>query len=77
MADFFGASSVASALGIRPGATPCGQSMPTAETLQREAVLAVRLHDPAVAAGRGDGQLGGAFGALGELHDLAAQIQNS
>jgi hypothetical protein len=27
-ADFFGASSVASALGIRPGATPCGQSMP-------------------------------------------------
>ena len=43
VADFFGANSFASALGIRAGATPCGQSRPLAE-LQREAVLAVRLH---------------------------------
>src|SRR5207245_10008472 len=28
-ADFFGASPVASALGIRSGATPCGQSIAT------------------------------------------------
>jgi len=49
-ADFFGANPVASALGIRSGATPGGQSItpPGAaggQTLQRQAVLTVGLHD--------------------------------
>lgn len=72
-ADFFGASSVASALGIRAGATPGGQSLRPA-ALQRQAVLAVNLHDPTRAAGLADGHLRGPFGTFGEIHDLAAQL---
>jgi len=73
-ADFFGASSVASALGIRPGATPCGQSMAAnRHPLQRETILAVNLYDPALTASFGDGKLRRALGALCETHDFVAQ----
>src|ERR1019366_3442854 len=79
-ADFFGASPVASALGIRSGATPCGQSITASgaaraqRTLQRQSILAVRLHDGTLLAGFADGQLSGAFGTLGGVHDLVAQL---
>jgi len=46
-ADFFGAARRIG-LGHPLGATPCGQSITAARaqrTLQRQAVLAVRLHD--------------------------------
>ena len=72
IADFFGASSVASALGIRSGATPRGQ--PRNEPLRGRAVVAIGLHDPALLAGLGNRQLRGAFGALGERHDLLAEL---
>ena len=35
-ADFFGASPVASALGIRSGATPCGQSIAVTASSRNE-----------------------------------------
>src|ERR1039458_9495705 len=79
-ADFFGASPVASAFGIRSGATPCGQSITASgaaraqRTLQRQSILAVRLHDGTLLAGFADGQLSGAFGTLGGVHDLVAQL---
>src|SRR5262249_49340014 len=52
-ADFFGASPIASALGIRSGATPRRtietgyrrNRAPPDATLQRQAVLTIRLHD--------------------------------
>jgi hypothetical protein len=37
-------------------------------------ILSIRLHDPAFAARLINGQLRGAFGALSEVHDLAAQL---
>jgi hypothetical protein len=37
-------------------------------------VLAVGPRDPALLAGFGDGQLSGAFGTLGGIHDLVAQL---
>src|SRR5438093_1356519 len=43
-------------------------------TLQRQAVLAVRLHDETLLAGFADGQLSRAFGPLGGVHDLVAQL---
>ena len=72
IADFFGANSVASALGIRPGATPCGQSRN--EPLHVRAVVAIGGRDPASLASLGNRQLGGAFGTLRESHDLFAQL---
>src|SRR5580704_11836906 len=71
-ADFFGANSVASALGIRPGATPGGQSRK--ESLRARAVVAIAGDDPALLAGLGNRQLRGAFGTLGERHDVLAQL---
>ncbi len=41
---------------------------------KRQAVLAVGLQDDAVTASVGDGQLRGAFGTIGEIHDLLAQL---
>ena len=43
-------------------------------TLQRQAVLAVCLHDDTPLAGFADGQLSGAFGTLGGVYDLVAQL---
>ena len=37
-------------------------------------VLAVGPRDPALLAGFADGQLSGAFGTLGGIHDLVAQL---
>jgi hypothetical protein len=41
---------------------------------KRQSILAVSLHDDAFAAGVGDGQLRGAFRAIGEIHDLLAEL---
>ena len=72
IADFFGASSVASALGFRSGATPRGRA--GNEPLRGRAVMAIDGHGPAVLAGLGDGQLCGSFGTFGGCHDLLAQL---
>src|ERR1022692_4431003 len=42
--------------------------------LYRQAVLAVVLHDPTLLASLADGQLSGAFGTFGSIHDLLAQL---
>src|SRR5271165_401453 len=55
---------------LRLWKSACGSGM----ELERQAVLAVLLHQGALPAGFGDGQLGGAFGTLGLLHDLLAKL---
>jgi hypothetical protein len=75
-ADFFGASSVASALGIR-SARPLRTTMPAsalAQALLRQTVMAIGLHDQALLARRGDGHLCSALGTFGERHDLLAKL---
>ena len=42
--------------------------------LIRQTVSAIGLHDPGLLAGRGDGHLCGAFGALSSGHDLLAKL---
>ena len=42
--------------------------------LIRQAVSAIGLDDPGLLAGRGDGHLRSAFGALGSSHDLLAKL---
>ncbi len=74
IADFFGASSVASALGIRSGATPGGPRCQQATSLPRQSVVAVGLHDPTLLAGCRDGHLRSALRTLGERHDLLAKL---
>src|ERR1019366_4051650 len=41
---------------------------------KRQSILAVGLHDGALPASLGDGQLRGAPGAIGQIHDLLAQL---
>ena len=41
---------------------------------KRQSILAVGLHDGALPASLGDGQLSGALGTIGEIHDLLAQL---
>ena len=41
---------------------------------ERKTVLTVDLHNDTVAAGIGDGQLRSAFGTIGEIHDLLAEL---
>ncbi|MCU1262233.1 MAG: hypothetical protein JWO80_5118 [Bryobacterales bacterium] len=74
-ADFFGASSVASALGIRSGATPGEPRCQQRDgALPRQTVVAIGLHDRALLAGCRDGHQRGALGTLGERHDLLAKL---
>src|SRR5262249_49297345 len=42
--------------------------------LLRQTVVAISLHDATALAGCGDGHLRGAFGAVGERHDLLAKL---
>src|SRR5437016_4758095 len=44
------------------------------QKLQRQAILTVSLHDPALLAGFIDRHLGGAFGTVSVMHDLFAQL---
>ena len=60
--------------GHPPGRDPKRTSMRHNPALQRQAVLAVNLKNHAFAAGFADRQLGGAFGTLGSLHDLLAEL---
>jgi hypothetical protein len=44
------------------------------EDSQRQTVLPVGLHDQALLASLGNGQLGGALGTSGEIHHLLAEL---
>src|ERR1700730_11569685 len=55
------------------GFAPARPSAKSRES-KRQAILAVGLHDGALPASLGDGQLRGAPGTNGEIHDMLAQL---